>query len=59
MNPNEESLISAYLDGELDPPRRMKVEAALLADPKLAERLQELSCVRGLRFGPSSADRRP
>lgn len=51
MNPNEESLISAYLDGELDPPRRMKVEAALLADPKLAERLQELSCVRGFVSG--------
>jgi len=51
MNLNDESFITAYLDGELDPPNRLKVEAALLADPKLAERLQELSYVRGAVSG--------
>jgi hypothetical protein len=47
MNLHDESFLTAYLDGELETPHRLKVEAALLADPKLAERLQELSYVRG------------
>jgi hypothetical protein len=48
MNLHDETFLTAYLDGELATPHRLKVEAALLADPKLAERLQELSHVRGL-----------
>ena len=51
MNVIDDSLISAYLDGELDPPRRLTVETALLNDPKLSERLNELSCVRGFVSG--------
>lgn len=51
MNLIDDSLISAYLDGELDPSRRLTVEAALLNDPKLGERLNELSCVRGFVSG--------
>lgn len=48
MNLADESWLSAYLDGELDPAARARVEAAVLADARLAERLQELAAVRGL-----------
>ncbi len=46
MNLPDESLLSAYLDGELDTPWRLVVEEALLSSPLLAERLQELASVR-------------
>ncbi|MBX6314748.1 MAG: zf-HC2 domain-containing protein, partial [Isosphaeraceae bacterium] len=46
MNLDDESLLSAYLDGELDPARRLAVEAALLSRPQLAARLQDLARVR-------------
>jgi anti-sigma factor RsiW len=50
---DDESLLSAYLDGELDASRRLKVESALLAQPRLAERLQELAAIRSLVDGLS------
>jgi hypothetical protein len=51
MNRDDESLLSAFLDGELDTPQRLRVEAALLEDPALVERLQELAAVRSLVGG--------
>lgn len=47
MNLDDQSLLSAYLDGELDPAARLRVEAALEEDPRLAERLGDLAAVRG------------
>ena len=46
MTLDDESLLSAYLDGELDPARRLMVENALLENAGLAERLQELAATR-------------
>ena len=51
MNFPDESWLSAYADGELDPDARRTVEAALPADPALSERLHELTSVRGLVGG--------
>ena len=48
MNLEDESFLSAYLDGELDTPRRLMVETDLLAQPELAQRLQEMAAVRSL-----------
>ena len=45
---DDESLLSAYLDDELDPAGRLEVESALLTDPRLAEALHELAGVREL-----------
>src|SRR4051812_25523163 len=45
---DDESLLSAYLDDELDPAGRLEVESALLSDPRLAETLHELAGVREL-----------
>ncbi len=39
----DDSVLSAYLDGELDVSRRLQVESALLSSPRLAARLRELS----------------
>ncbi|MEO6809070.1 MAG: hypothetical protein ABI353_08145 [Isosphaeraceae bacterium] len=46
MNLDDETLLDAYLDGELDQARRLAVEDALLAAPSLAHQLQELAQVR-------------
>ncbi|HHS97901.1 MAG TPA: hypothetical protein ENK08_08390 [Chloroflexi bacterium] len=47
-----DELLSAYLDGELNPKERARLEARLAADPDLRERLEELrrtiALVRGL-----------
>lgn len=43
---DDESLLSAYLDGELDTSRRLQVEAALLSSPLLAARLRDLAHAR-------------
>lgn len=51
MKLDDETLLTAYLDDELDPPRRLVIEAALLSKPQLAERLQELAAVRSLVDG--------
>jgi len=51
MNLDDESLLSAYLDGELDARRRVEVEAALHADPHLTRRLGDLTATRDLVAG--------
>jgi hypothetical protein len=60
MNLNHESLLSAYLDEELDEPQRLSVAAALKADPRLASELAKLMRVRdlvaGLHRPPTSFD---
>ena len=43
-----ESLLSAYLDGELDPRGAQRVQRAIEADDDLARQLDELRAVRGL-----------
>ncbi len=50
---DDESLLSAYLDGELDPASRLEVESASLTDPRLAEELHELAGVRDVLAGLS------
>lgn len=45
MNLDDETRLSAYLDGELEPGERLEVEAALLSDPALAGRLRALERV--------------
>ena len=51
MNLDDESFLSAYLDDELDAPRRVAVEAALRSDPHLTRRLGELAAARDLVAG--------
>jgi hypothetical protein len=51
MNLDDESLLSAYLDGELDPGQRFRVESALLSDSALADQFRELTAVRDLVAG--------
>jgi anti-sigma factor RsiW len=48
MNVDDETVLSAYLDGELDADQRARVDAALLAYPALADQLRELAAVRDL-----------
>ena len=48
MNQDDESFLSAYIDGELAPEQHQRVDIALDANPDLAERLRGLSHVRDL-----------
>jgi len=48
MNADDESSLSAYLDGQLDPSERQAVEAAILSDPALADKLRVLCGVSNL-----------
>jgi hypothetical protein len=48
ISPEDESVFSGYLDGELDPIERRAVESALAADPCLAARVRDLVAVREL-----------
>src|SRR4051812_1388747 len=51
MKLDDESLLTAYLDGELAPDQRSSIESALLADPELADALRRLAEVRELLAG--------
>ena len=48
MNLEDETLLTAYLDGELDAAGRNRVEAATLASPGLARRLRDLAEARDI-----------
>ena len=48
MRLEDETLLSAYLDGELDPDQRQRVESALLSAATLADCLHGLTAVRDL-----------
>jgi hypothetical protein len=47
-HPEDESILSAYLDDELDENSRRRVESMLAADPRLAETLGQLAGVTDL-----------
>jgi hypothetical protein len=53
MNLDDESLLSAYLDGQLDPDQLRSVESALLSNPQLSEQLRSLTILRDLVGGLS------
>ncbi len=47
----DESLLSAYMDGQLSPEQQLAVELALVSDPQLGEELRSLTLVRDLLAG--------
>lgn len=51
MNRDDETFLSAYLDGQLGPDARAGVESALAADPALSDHLRELVVVHELIAG--------
>jgi hypothetical protein len=51
MNRDDDSFLSSYLDGELDPHERSLVESALVSEPELAEKLRSLTALRDLLSG--------
>jgi anti-sigma factor RsiW len=51
MMSDDDSFLSAYMDGQLDPDQHRWVESALVSQPQLAERLRKLSAVRDLVAG--------
>jgi hypothetical protein len=53
MNLDEETFLTAYVDGALTPEQRLRVEAALESDPGLADHLRGLTAVRDLVAGLS------
>src|SRR5690348_6827386 len=46
MNLEEETFLTAYLDGTLEHEQRVCVESALVSDPRLGDRLRDLASVR-------------
>jgi anti-sigma factor RsiW len=48
MNQDDESFLSAYIDGELDGDQQRRVESALDANAQLAQRMRALTQVRDL-----------
>jgi hypothetical protein len=56
MTLDDDSLLSAYMDGQLNPEQHQAVESALVADPQLAEQLRHLTTVRELLAGLSRDD---
>ncbi len=51
MTLDDDSILSAYLDGELGPEQQQAVESALIADPQLAEEVRGLALLRDLVAG--------
>jgi hypothetical protein len=51
MTSDDDTFLSAYLDGELDADQQQRVDSALVASPELAERLRAISVVRDLVVG--------
>lgn len=51
MTLDDDSILSAYLDGQLGPEDHQAVESALCADPRLAEELRSLAALRDLVAG--------
>jgi hypothetical protein len=51
MTLDDDSILSAYLDGELGPEHQQAVESALIADPQLAEEVRSLALLRELVAG--------
>lgn len=48
MNPDDQTFLTAYLDGALNPEQRLQVESSLSTDPGLADELRDLAAVRDL-----------
>ncbi len=48
MNRDDDTFLSAYLDGQLDSDERHLVESALVSSPELAEKLRSLTSLRDL-----------
>ncbi len=62
MSTDHESLLSAYLDGQLVPDQKHSAEAALASDPAAVEELRSLAGVRDLIAGlsrPAAPDLAP
>lgn len=53
MTTDDESSLTAFLDGALAPEQRLQVESVLRSDPRLSEHLRELIAVRDLVAGLS------
>jgi hypothetical protein len=53
MNFDDESLLSAYMDGQLDPDQNRAVESVLSSNPQLSEQLRTLTILRDLVGGLS------
>src|SRR5262245_14668542 len=51
MTLDDDSILSAYLDGELGSEQQQAVESAVVADPRLAEELRDLALLRELLAG--------
>lgn len=51
MTLDDNSILSAYLDGELGPEQQQAVESALVADPQLAEEVRAIAVLRDLVSG--------
>jgi hypothetical protein len=51
MTLDDDSILSAYLDGELGPDQQQAVESAFVADPQLSEELRSLTLLRDLVAG--------
>jgi negative regulator of sigma E activity len=53
MTSEDESILSAYMDGQLDAEEQQWVESALVSNPQLAEKLRSLTGIRDLVAGLS------
>jgi len=53
MISDDDSFLSAYMDGQLDPDQHQWVESALVSNPQLADQLRRLTVVRDLVAGLS------